>query len=62
VGDPINLCSRLESHTKVVKKRILIDDATCRELDGAFRVEWVGEELFKGKTIPVGVYSVSESN
>lgn len=60
VGDPINLCSRLESHTKVVKKRILIDEATCRELNNSFRVEWVGEEVFKGKTIPVGVYAVTE--
>jgi class 3 adenylate cyclase len=60
VGDPINLSARLESHTKVVKKRILIDYATCRELDGAFRVELLGEEIFKGKTIPVVVYAIAE--
>jgi adenylate cyclase len=58
VGDPINLSSRLESHTKLVKRPILIDEATCQELNGAFRAERLGEEIFKGKTIPVTVYSV----
>lgn len=60
VGDPINLSARLESHTKVVKKRILIDHVTCSELNGSFQVELLGEEIFKGKTIPVVVYAVME--
>ena len=59
VGDPINLSSRLEGHTKVVNRPIVIDEATCRELNGAFPVQWLGEETFKGKTIPVTVYSVT---
>lgn len=59
VGDTINLSARLESHTKVVKKPILIDENTCRELDASFPVEPLGEEIFKGKTIPVKVYSVA---
>jgi class 3 adenylate cyclase len=59
VGDIINLSARLESHTKVVKRPILIDDNTCKELDGSIPVEPLGEELFKGKTIPVRFYTVA---
>jgi class 3 adenylate cyclase len=59
VGDVVNLSARLESHTKVVKKRILIDENTCRELDGSFPLEALGEEMFKGKTLPVRIYSVA---
>lgn len=59
VGDVVNLSARLESHTKVVKKPILIDENTCRELDGSIPVEALGEEVFKGKTLPVRIYSVA---
>lgn len=58
VGDTVNLSARLESHTKVAKKPIVIDENTRKELDSSFEVESLGEEMFKGKTIPVQVYSV----
>jgi class 3 adenylate cyclase len=58
VGDIINLSARLESHTKVVKKPILIDENTCKELNASIQVEPIGEQSFKGKTMPVQVYSV----
>ena len=58
VGDTVNLSSRLESHTKAVKKPIVIDENTRKELDSSFELEALGEELFKGKTVPVQVYSV----
>ncbi|HLO18353.1 MAG TPA: adenylate/guanylate cyclase domain-containing protein, partial [Anaerolineales bacterium] len=58
VGDIVNLSARLESHTKMVKRPIVIDENTCKELDGLIQVEPLGEQLFKGKTIPVQVYSV----
>jgi len=58
VGDPVNLSARLESHTKVVKKPIVIDENTCRELAASVPLEPLGEEIFKGKTVPVRVYSV----
>ncbi len=60
VGDIVNLSARLESHTKVVKKPVLIDEATRNELDETIRVELLGGEIFKGKTIAVQVYSVSD--
>ncbi len=58
VGDIVNLSARLESHTKVVKKPIVIDDNTRNSIDASIEAELLGEELFKGKTIPVKVYSV----
>ena len=60
VGDPVNLSARLESHTKKVHKPIVIDESTRQELDLSVEVELLGEELFKGKTIPVKVYAVRE--
>jgi adenylate cyclase len=59
VGDIVNLSARLETHTKVAKKPIIIDENTCRELDASIQVEPLGAEIFKGKTIPVQVYAVN---
>jgi class 3 adenylate cyclase len=59
VGDIVNLSARLETHTKVVQRPIVIDEATYRELDSSFEVESLGEEIFKGKTVPVAVYTVA---
>ena len=58
VGDTVNVAARLESHTKVVKRPILIDEHTRRGLDGAIAVESQGEVLVKGKTVPINVYAV----
>lgn len=58
VGDTVNLSSRLESHTKAVRRQIVIDENTRKLLDASIAVESLGEELFKGKTIPVQVYAV----
>jgi class 3 adenylate cyclase len=58
VGDPVNLSARLESHTKAVKKPIVIDENTQKEIDPNIKLEPLGIEIFKGKTIPVRVFSV----
>jgi adenylate cyclase len=58
VGDTVNVAARLESHTKVVDRPILIDEHTRRGLDDAIAVEAQGELLVKGKTEPVKVYAV----
>jgi adenylate cyclase len=58
VGDTVNVAARLESHTKVVSRPILIDDETRRGLDDVIAVEAQGELLMKGKTQPVKVYAV----
>jgi class 3 adenylate cyclase len=58
VGDTVNVAARLESHTKVVNRPILIDEHTRRGLDDAIAVEAQGELLVKGKTEPIKVYAV----
>ncbi len=50
--------TRLESHTKVVKRLILIDEDTRRGLGDDIAVEPQGEVLMKGKTEPTTVYAV----
>ena len=58
VGDTVNLAARLESHTKVVERPILIDENTRNGLGDGIVVEPQGELLLKGKTQPVNVYAV----
>jgi len=58
VGDTVNVAARLESHTKVVDRPILIDEHTLRGLDDEIAVEAHGDLMVKGKTQPVGVYAV----
>ena len=58
VGDTVNVAARLESHTKVVNRPILIDERTRRGLDDEIAVEAHGELRVKGKTQPVKVYAV----
>jgi adenylate cyclase len=58
VGDTVNIAARLEAHTKVVNRPILIDEETRRGLDDGIGVEPQGEMLMKGKTEPINVYAV----
>jgi adenylate cyclase len=59
VGDTVNLAARLEAHTKVVDRPILIDEHTRNGLNGEIPLEPQGELVLKGKTQPVNVYSVA---
>jgi adenylate cyclase len=59
IGDVVNLASRIEAHTKTAQRAILIDGATRERLGERFDVEPLGPVLFKGKTVPVEVFSVS---
>jgi class 3 adenylate cyclase len=58
VGDTVNVAARLESHTKVLERPILIDEETRRGLEDGIAVEAHGELAVKGKTQPVNVYAV----
>jgi class 3 adenylate cyclase len=58
VGDTVNVAARLESHTKVLNRPILIDENTRQGLDDGIAVEAQGELQVKGKTQPVKVYAV----
>jgi len=58
VGDTVNLAARLESHTKVVGKPILIDGTTQSALGSGIRTDPEGLVQLKGKTMEVPVFSV----
>ena len=58
VGDTVNVAARLESHTKVVGRPILIDEHTRDGLQDGAAVEAQGELEMKGKTRSVNVYAV----
>jgi class 3 adenylate cyclase len=58
IGDTVNLASRIEAHTKIALRAILIDGATRRDLPPGIAVVSLGPVLFAGKTSPVEVYSV----
>jgi class 3 adenylate cyclase len=58
IGDTVNLAARLETHTKVAQRAILIDQATREGLSERITVEPLGPVSFKGKAAPVDVFSV----
>ncbi|MEJ8825026.1 adenylate/guanylate cyclase domain-containing protein [Variovorax humicola] len=62
IGDTVNLAARLEAHTKLAQRSILIDPATYGALDGRIPVEALGPALFHGKSAPVDVYAVKEAD
>ncbi len=59
IGDTVNLASRLEAHTKVAARDILIDGATHAGLRSDISLEALGPVTFRGKAQPVDVYAVS---
>jgi class 3 adenylate cyclase len=59
IGDTVNLAARLEEHTKLAQRTILIDPATCAALGGRIPVELLGAVALRGKALPVEVYAVS---
>jgi class 3 adenylate cyclase len=58
IGNTVNLAARLETHTKVVHRAILVDQATRSALSERFAVEPLGPVPFKGKAAAVDVFSV----
>jgi adenylate cyclase len=58
IGDTVNLASRLEAHTKVAKRPILIDGATRAALGDRVDAEFLGPIPIRGKAAPVEVFSV----
>jgi class 3 adenylate cyclase len=58
VGDTVNLASRLQDHTKVVRQPILIADSTRVGVPETIKVIEQGTVQLKGKTQPIQIYSV----
>ncbi len=59
IGDTVNLAARLEAHTKVAERGILIDGDTQRALRDRVRTEALGAVPFKGKTAAVEIFAVA---
>jgi class 3 adenylate cyclase len=59
IGDAVNLAARLEAHTKVAQRPILIDGETAAGLDRATALEPLGAVPLKGKAAAVQVFAVS---
>jgi adenylate cyclase len=59
IGDTVNLAARLETHTKVAGRAILIDLATRDELPAGIAVEPLGPVAIRGKSAPVEVFAVA---
>ena len=59
VGDTVNLAARLEAHTKVAGRPILIDGATQGALGTGFTTEALGAVQFKGKVAAVNCFSLA---
>jgi class 3 adenylate cyclase len=59
VGDTVNLAARIESHTKVVDRPILIDQYTKEGLPGKIGVEALGPIVFRGKQQPIHIFAVN---
>ena len=58
IGDTVNLAARLEAHTKVAGRGILVDVATQAANGDRVVMEALGEVQFKGKTSAVPVFAV----
>ena len=59
IGDTVNLAARLETHTKLAQRTILIDPATRAALGDRIAVEPLGAVSFRGKAAPVEVFAVA---
>jgi class 3 adenylate cyclase len=59
IGDTVNLASRIETHTKVVLRPLLIDKFTRQGLTDSYALEDLGTALFKGKQQAINIFAVS---
>jgi adenylate cyclase len=59
IGDAVNLGSRLESLNKQYGTRIIISEATRKQLSCACEIRSLGDVVVKGKTEPVAIFEVA---
>jgi len=58
IGDTVNLAARLEAHTKVAQRTILVDAATQARLVQPLKADALGAVQFHGKAAAVEVFAV----
>ena len=59
VGDTANVAARIQDHTKVVSKPILLDQFTHEGLPIGIHAEDLGDITFKGKQQSIRVYAIT---
>ena len=59
IGDTVNLAARLEAHTKVAGRAILIDGAVRTQIGERMALEALGSASFKGLSAAVEVFAVA---
>lgn len=57
-GDAVNLAARIEQENKRMGTRILITDATVREIGDEFQARAIGTIAVPGRNTPITVYTV----
>jgi adenylate cyclase len=62
IGDTVNVASRLEGHTKVAQRAILIDGETRAGVRSDIAVEGLGPVAIRGKAQPVEVFAVKANS
>ncbi len=60
IGDTVNLAARLEAHTKVAGRTILLDGDTHSALAGRMRAQALGRAELRGKAQAVEVFAVGD--
>jgi adenylate cyclase len=58
IGDAVNLAARLEEHTKVAQRMVLLDQATANALGGVIACTAIGPMQFRGKAAAVEVFAL----
>lgn len=58
IGDTVNLAARLEAHTKLAQRAILLDGAARAGLGPAFEPDALGAVVFKGKSVATPVFAL----
>ena len=61
IGDTVNLAARIESHTKVAGRAILMDKSTHDALGGRIATDPLGPATFKGIGTAVEIFAVTDS-
>lgn len=59
VGDTVQVAARMENHTKIAGKPILIDQYTRERLPDQINVEDLGKVTFKGKEQAINIFAVN---
>jgi adenylate cyclase len=59
VGDTVNIAARIEKHTKLTQRPVLIDQNTKEGLPSGIEVEALGPVLFQGKQRPIQIFAVN---